>query len=155
MVLAADTPVHGEDLQLVRDWFAALAGYVDRVDYVGSRHLVTEDFVAFGTFSNFLVGREEAENNQWRRVWQTTADFAIDPATVRALVSPDRLFAVGLAFFSSTGFHQDGSTFQRDGRATVSYTRKQIGDPWVATHSHMSLMRGTPDTSYGNRPPKS
>jgi hypothetical protein len=27
--------------------------------------------------------------------------------------------------------------------------RRQVGDPFVATHTHMSLYRGTPDQSYG------
>jgi len=27
--------------------------------------------------------------------------------------------------------------------------RKKVGDAFVATHTHMSLFRGTPDRSYG------
>jgi len=28
--------------------------------------------------------------------------------------------------------------------------RKKVGDAFVATHTHMSLFRGTPDRSFGN-----
>jgi ketosteroid isomerase-like protein len=70
-------------------------------------------------------------------------------------VSPDRLFAVGLAVWDSAGYHPDGKPFDRRGRATVSFKRQAIGEPFVATHTHMSLFRGTPDVSHGNKPSKS
>jgi hypothetical protein len=31
----------------------------------------------------------------------------------------------------------------------VTLGRKKVGDPFVATHTHMSLFRGTPEQSYG------
>jgi ketosteroid isomerase-like protein len=143
---------HPEDLEAVRAWFRALEGYVNALDFKGSYHLTHEDFLAFGTFADFVVGREEAEKNQWRKVWPTISDFHFRPG-IRALVSPDRLFAVGLAVFDSTGYNEDNSTFTRSGRATVTFDRKKIGDAWVANHSHMSLLRGIPQVSHGHRQP--
>jgi len=35
------------------------------------------------------------------------------------------------------------------GRTTVTLTRKLVGDAFVATHTHMSLFRGTPEQSFG------
>jgi ketosteroid isomerase-like protein len=145
---------HPDDLEAVRDWFRQLEGYVNALDFTGSYHLTHEDFLAFGTFADFFVGRDEAEKNQWRNVWPTISDFHFRLDDVRALVSPDRLFAVGLAVFDSTGYHEDGSTFARTGRATVSFDRAKVGDPWVTNHSHMSLMRGVPPRSFGKRLPK-
>jgi hypothetical protein len=54
-----------------------------------------------------------------------------------------------------TGYYPDGRPFDRRGRATISFTRPSIGDPWIATHTHMSLFRGTPDVSHGDKPAKS
>ena len=34
-------------------------------------------------------------------------------------------------------------------RTTVVLARRQVGDPFVAVHTHMSLFRGTPDQSFG------
>jgi ketosteroid isomerase-like protein len=144
-----------DDLTAIKAWFRELAEHVRAVDFAAARHLFAEDFIAFGTFSDFMVGRELAEDNQWRNVWPTIDGFAWRLDDAKALVSPDRLFAVGLAVWDSTGYTGDGKPFDRKGRATVSFTRAKPGDPWVATHTHMSLFRGTPDVSHGNKPSKS
>jgi ketosteroid isomerase-like protein len=144
-----------EDLGAVKDWLRELAEHVRAVDFAAARHLFAEDFVAFGTFTDFVIGRDLAENNQWRNVWPTIDSFVWRLDDAKALVSPDRLFAVGLAVWDSTGYHPDGKPFERKGRATVSFTRAKVGDPWVASHTHMSLFRGTPDVSHGMKPSKS
>ena len=54
-----------------------------------------------------------------------------------------------MGVWMSDGFHPNGDRFDRGGRATVGLGRKQIGDPFVATHTHLSLNRGTPERSYG------
>ncbi len=144
-----------EDLDAVKAWFRELAEHVRAVDFASARHLFAEDFVAFGTFTDFVIGRELAENNQWRNVWPTIDSFVWRLDDAKALVSPDRLVAVGLAVWDSTGYHPDGKPFDRKGRATVSFTRAKLGDPWVASHTHMSLFRGTPDVSHGTKPSKS
>lgn len=138
-----------DDLALVRAWFAELARHVQAVDYAAARHLFAEDLIAFGTFTDFIDGREAAERAQWRNVWATIDGFAWRLDGVRALVSPDRLFAVGMGVWDSTGYREDGRPFPRPGRATVSFRRDRIGAPWVATHTHMSLFRGTPGVSHG------
>jgi ketosteroid isomerase-like protein len=144
-----------EDLAAVKAWFGELAEHVRAVDFAAARHLFAEDFVAFGTFTDFIIGRDLAEQNQWRNVWPTIDGFTWRLDEAKAFVSPDRLFAVGLAVWDSTGYFPDGKPFDRRGRATVSFARANVGDPFVATHTHMSLFRGTPDVSRGNKPPKS
>jgi ketosteroid isomerase-like protein len=150
----AGTIVHDEDHEGVRAWFMELAGYVRDVDFVPARKLVTEDFIAFGTITDFMIGQSIAETTQWRKVWPTIDGFTFRD-DIHALVSPDRLFAVGLGVFDSTGYYEDGATFVRTGRATISFIRKAIGDKWVSNHTHMSLYRGTPPLSYGKKTPKS
>ena len=147
-------PAAPEDLDAVKAWFRELAEHVRAVDFAAARHLFAEDFVAFGTFTDFMIGRELAENQQWRNVWPTIDNFVWRLDSVKAFVSPDRLFAVGLGVWDSTGYYPDGKLFDRKGRATVSLARARVGDPWVASHTHMSLFRGTPDTSHGKKPSK-
>jgi ketosteroid isomerase-like protein len=136
MTLPQATP---DDLAAVKAWFRELAEHVQAVDFAAARYLFAEDFLAFGTFTDFMIGRELAEKNQWRNVWPTIDGFVWRLDDAKALVSPDRLFAVGLAVWDSTGYLPDGKPFDRKGRATVSFTRTKIGDPFVATHTHMSL----------------
>jgi ketosteroid isomerase-like protein len=137
------------DLDLVRQWFARLAEHVQAIDYEGARAIFADDMIAFGTFTDFMFDRASAEAQQWRNVWGTIRNFRWRLDQVQAIVSADRLMAVGLGVFDSDGFREDGTKFDRKGRATVSFARARIGDPWVATHTHMSLFRGTPDRSHG------
>ncbi|MFI4987687.1 MAG: ketosteroid isomerase, partial [Alphaproteobacteria bacterium] len=55
-----------DDVVLIRGWFRELAERVQTVDFAGARHLFAEDMIAFGTFSDFVVGREAVEGQQWR-----------------------------------------------------------------------------------------
>lgn len=137
------------DFDLVRQWFARLAEYVQAIDYEGARAIFADDMIAFGTFTDFMFDRGSAEAQQWRNVWGTIRNFRWRLDQVQAIVSADRLMAVGLGVFDSDGFREDGTKFDRKGRATVSFARARIGDPWIATHTHMSLFRGTPDRSHG------
>ena len=140
-----------DDLEGVRRWFRALGECVEAVDFAAAHRLFAPDLVAFGTVADFVVGRDYAEREQWRLVWPAIDRFRWRLDGVRALVAPDRLMAVGLAVFDSTGYTPEGHPYDRPGRATVALARAAIGDDWIATHSHMSLFRGTPATSHGKR----
>jgi len=143
------TPVAPEDLAAVRAWFEALARHCRAVDYAGARPIFADDMIAFGTFTDFMHGRELAEQKQWRNVWGTIRNFRYEADKIEAIVSADRLTAVGMGDWQSDGFHPNGDRFDRLGRTTVVLGRQKIGDPFVATHTHMSLFRGTPDASHG------
>ena len=82
-------------------------------------------------------------------MWGTIRNFRYDLDKVEAIVSADRLTAVGMAVWQSDGYHRNGDRFDRPGRTTVTLGRKAVGDPFVATHTHMSLFRGTPEQSFG------
>ncbi|ONG44062.1 ketosteroid isomerase [Pseudoroseomonas deserti] len=155
MTVKATAPVDPADHAKIQDWFRELSDHVQAVDFAAARHLFSDDFLAFGTFSDFVYGQQPAEQNQWRKVWPTIDGFLWRLDDVKSIVSPDRLFAVGLGIWDSTGYQPDGTPFDRKGRATVSFGRDQVDQPWVATHTHMSLFRGTPDVSHGNKPSRS
>ena len=143
------TTVANDDLAAVRSWFDTLARHCRAVDYEGARPIFAEDMIAFGTFTAFMTGRDLAEQKQWRNVWSTIRNFRYDLDQVEAIVSADRLTAVGMAVWQSDGFHPNGDPFDRPGRTTVVLARKATADPFVAVHTHMSLFRGTPDQSFG------
>jgi ketosteroid isomerase-like protein len=140
-----------EDLGRVREWFEALSEHVRAVDFQGARRLFSEDLLAFGTFEDFVTGCDQVERQQWRNVWPVTSGFRWRD-DIRAFVSPDRLSAVGIGVFDSTGYHEDGTPYDRPGRATIYLSRAAVGTPWLADHTHFSLFRDVPTRSYGRKP---
>ena len=144
-------PPDPDDLTRVKRWFELLSDHVRSVDFAGARPLFAEDMIAFGTFENFITGRERVERAQWRSVWPVTSDFRFREDDIRAIVSPDRLCAIGMGVFDSTGYGEDGHPYERPGRTTVALSRRAIGEDWVADHTHMSLFRDVPSRSFGKK----
>jgi hypothetical protein len=85
------TPVLPEDLAAVRAWFDTLSKHCRTVDYEGARPIFAEDMIAFGTFTDFMHGRDLAEQKQWRNVWGTIRNFRYELDKIEAIVSADRL----------------------------------------------------------------
>jgi ketosteroid isomerase-like protein len=145
------TEASPDDVAAVTAWFQTLADHVRTVDFAGARPIFAEDMIAFGTFSDFMTGRDAAERAQWRNVWPHIDHFRWRP-DIRVLVSPDRLQAVGMAVFDSTGYRVDGTEYDRPGRATVVFERAADDAPFVARHTHMSLFREVPTRSFKSKP---
>jgi ketosteroid isomerase-like protein len=145
-------PVLDEDRRSVAEWFVRWGALVANVDIKRVRELFAEDAFAFGSKVEMVRSREALEAEQWRLVWPTMENYRYDLDTLELDVSPDRLMATAAAIFHSTGFHKDGTKFDRPGRVTASLMREAIGAPWYATHTHVSLKPGTPSPSYGHRP---
>ena len=106
-------PPDPDDLERVKKWFRRLSEQVQAVDFAGAHPLFAEDMIAFGTFENFITGREAAERAQWRNVWPVTSGFRFREDDIRAIVSPDRLTAIGMGVFDSTGYQEDGTQIGR------------------------------------------
>ena len=145
--------MHPDDLAGVKAWFDTLAAHVREVDFIGARPIFAPDMIAFGTFTDFMTGRDVAEQQQWRNVWPHIDEFRFR-SDIRAIVSPDRLQAVGMAIFDSTGYRQDGTSYDRPGRATVVFVRDSVGATWLAQHTHLSLFRDVPTRSFKSKPEK-
>jgi ketosteroid isomerase-like protein len=127
----------------IRAWFEALQGCVERVDFEGGRELFVEDAIGFGTKASLAVGREALEANQWRGIWPNIRGFRFDLDGMRCGSDGDQ--AWGIATWGSTGFGPDGQPFDRPGRATVIFVRRE--GRWRALHTHFSLFPGTPPTT--------
>lgn len=134
------------------DWLETFASHVREVDYAAARPLFHPHILAFGTHTDVLPDREAWINAQWDNVWPRTADFRFVAAAVHVLASADETMAVVIAPWTSTGYHPDGSPFDRPGRATMVFHKGPDG--WLGVHTHLSLNRGVPQTSHGNRPIK-
>jgi ketosteroid isomerase-like protein len=144
---------HPDDAAGVRAWFERLAAHVQAVDFAGARPIFAADLIAFGTFTDFITSRDSAEQTQWRNVWPHIDEFRWRP-DLRVIVSPDRMQAVGMGVFDSIGYREDGTSYDRPGRATVVFGRDRVGAPWVAQHTHMSLFRDVPTRSFKGKAEK-
>ena len=133
-------------------WLETFAGYVREVDYASARPLFHPGVLAFGTHRNVIPGLQAWIDTQWDNVWPKTSDFRFDLGGSPCLVSADASMAVVIAPWTSTGYHPDGTPFDRPGRATMVF--QKTGGAWLCTHSHMSLNRGVPQASHANRPVK-
>ncbi len=134
----------------ILDWLKRFATCVRDVDYASARPLWHPDIVIFGTYQELVKGLSSWTEQQWDNVWPRTAEFRFDLANSIVMASPDGTMAVAIAPWSSTGFHEDGTPFDRPGRATIVLMRQPEGG-WLGVHSHMSLARGVPHDSYGKR----
>ena len=135
----------------VKNWLDRFAEKVRTVDYAGAYPFWHDEIIIFGTYQELVRSRQAWTDTQWDNVWPRTADFAFDLANTEVLSSADGSMAIAVTPWTSTGFHPDGSTFPRPGRATIVLARQADGR-WVGVHSHMSLQRGVPQDSHGNRP---
>ena len=133
-------------------WLETFSSHVRAVDYAAARPLFHPEILAFGTHRDVLPSLEAWVGSQWDNVWPKTDDFRFDLAATHVLASDDGSMAVVVAPWTSTGFHQDGTKFDRPGRATIVFHKSENG--WLGVHSHLSLNRGVPQTSHGNRPVK-
>lgn len=143
------------DVAALRTWFDTWGPLVDAVDFVPARALFEPNVASFGTRMDVVEGLDNLEANQWRRVWPTIENFRFHTEGIRVGVSPDGLMAMGLCAWSSTGRHEEGSAFERPGRATVVFARPNREAVWKGIHTHISLNPGTPQVSHGKRPAKS
>jgi ketosteroid isomerase-like protein len=135
-----------------RCWLETFAGYVREVDYASARPLFHPEVLAFGTHRDVIPGLEAWIATQWDNVWPKTSDFRFDTGAAQVLVAKDGSMACVVVPWTSTGYDKQGAAFDRPGRATMVFHRE--GDGWLCTHSHMSLNRGVPQSSYANRPVK-
>ena len=142
-----------EDRDSLAGWLAGWGECIAGLDFARARTLFVPEVVGFGTWSDLLVGLDDLEVRQWRRVWPTIADFRFDLDTMWTEVSPDRRLGHLAAGWTSTGTHEDGASFERPGRCTVTLRRAGAGSPWLGAHTHFSLNRGTPAVSYPSRSP--
>ncbi len=138
--------------QALHEWLDRFAGFVRAVDYAAAAPLFHDQVLAFGTHRDVIPGLAAWIRTQWDNVWPRTTDFRFDSVATHILASADGSMATAIAPWTSTGYHPDGTSFDRPGRATMVFTR--TNDGWICVHSHMSLNRGIPQESHAKRPVK-
>ena len=124
------------------------------VDYRSASRIYDPEIFSFGSVAAVPImdGWEVLEREQFRKVWPTSEDTTFDTENMRVALSDDASLAISAIRWTSTGINQDGSRFNRPGRATVVFRRSAADGPWRALHTNISLDPGVPLKSYGNKP---
>jgi ketosteroid isomerase-like protein len=135
----------------VAEWVAAWGAEVAAADIGAGRRRFDDTLVAFGTHADVVIGRDAVEAEQWLQIWPAIEDFAFLLDKLQVRIAPDGLMAVAIVPWISTGIDIDGKRFDRPGRATIVLEREASGEPWIGTHTHFSLARGVPSSTFGRR----
>jgi ketosteroid isomerase-like protein len=151
--MAQDPALDPADLTSVRAFVAGWGDEVATADLRAGRTRFADRLTAFGTHADVVHGREAVEAQQWRQVWPAIEDFRFAVEALEVEVSPDRLLAVAIVPWTSTGIAEDGTRFDRPGRATVVLRRDAVDEPWLGVHTHFSLGRGVPQRTFGRKTP--
>jgi ketosteroid isomerase-like protein len=136
-----------DDLEPLRDWFRNWGACVASVDFDAARPLFAADVVGFGTHATFVSGLDALQAEQWQKVWPNISGFEFLVDELVGNISGNAAWAA--VPWASQGYHEDGTAFDRPGRATATY-RLESGR-WLGTHTHFSLRPGTPAQTFGKR----
>lgn len=144
-----DTPA-AEHAALVR-WMDEFGAEIEALAFERARERFDPRVLTFSTFMDVVSGIDQFEREQWRKVWPSASQFRWHTEKMRSLLSPDRLMAFVALTWGSTGYNEDGTTFDRPGRASFVLVRESVAAPWKGVHAHVSLRRGVPQLSHGKR----
>ena len=141
---------NNKDYTSIKLWYSEWENYVQNKNYSSAMNLFENDVVSFGTWMNVVQGLDQLQSNQWKNIWPTISKFRFLTDTLFIQLSPDKLFANSIIIWDSIGYKNDGNSFERTGRATVTLKRENFNSNWKGIHTHFSLNRGVPQQSFGN-----
>ena len=137
-------------IEPLRDWFRTWETSVRAVDFASARQLFDPDVASFGTHAEIAFGIDQLVAQQWSAIWPAISDFRFLVDRLHGEITGAHAWAA--VPWTSTGYHQDGTAFDRPGRATVTLRRDD--SHWLGLHTHFSLKPGTPPRTYGKPVPR-
>jgi ketosteroid isomerase-like protein len=143
--LQGKEPIMADDLEPFREWFRTWGTCVAAVDFESARPLFAAEVVGFGTHAAFVSGLDALQAEQWSKIWPNISDFAFLVDKLVGAASGTSAWAA--VPWTSRGYHQDGTSYNRPGRATVTF--RKDADLWLGTHTHFSLLPGVPHRTFG------
>ena len=142
-----ELPLMTDDLEDLRQWFGTWGACVAAVDFERARPLFSEDVIGFGTHAAFVIGLDALQKEQWEKIWPNISAFRFRIEDLGGAIDGNAAWAA--VPWSSTGYHEDGTAFDRPGRETVTF--RKVSGLWLGTHTHFSLNPGVPPRTHGAR----
>ena len=128
-------------------WLKIFEDCVQRLDYAQARSLFLPDCYCFGSQARKIVSLDDLVEDQWKQVWPNIKNFGFNYALLDCRISEAKDMASAICPWHSVGFHPDGRSFERGGRATIILGKDAPGGRWRAYHTHYSLNPGTPQNT--------
>ncbi len=132
----------------VRSWLQDFERCVNALDFEGGRTMFREDCVCFGSKAELLVGLDDLVERQWKAIWPNISGFRFLTEGLNCEFSVTGHTVCVIVQWTSTGYHRDGVSYDRSGRATLLLSRCDERSVWLARHSHYSLNPGTPGGTF-------
>jgi catechol 2,3-dioxygenase-like lactoylglutathione lyase family enzyme/ketosteroid isomerase-like protein len=132
----AKPAAQGDEIAPLREWLSAFAARVRAVDYAGGKAMCAPDMLAFGTYAGMVERIEDVMDAQWYKIWPTIKSFSIRTDEARGGISGDTAWVA--APWDSLGTNADGTTYDRPGRLTMVFVKRD--GRWFARHTHLSLV---------------
>jgi catechol 2,3-dioxygenase-like lactoylglutathione lyase family enzyme/ketosteroid isomerase-like protein len=129
-------PAGHDEIAPLRAWLGAFAERVRAVDFAGGKAMCAPDMLAFGTFARMVENIDDVMAAQWYKIWPTIRNFTIRVDEARGGISGDTAWVA--APWDSLGTNPDGSTYDRPGRLTMVFVKRD--GRWLARHTHLSLV---------------
>ncbi len=136
-------------MEEIKKWLTRFAVCVREQNFDGGREMFYEDVVCFGSRADILSGLDDLIERQWKAIWPNITEFNFLTDRFHCEMSGDGRSALVIVPWTSTGYHEDGSSFPRLGRVTILLIRDPDKNTWLAKHTHYSLYPGTPNHTYG------
>ena len=137
---------NNKDYISIKFWYLEWEKYVQNKNYSSAMKLFENDVVSFGTWMDIVQGLDQLKLNQWKNIWPTISNFKFLTDTLFIQLSPDKLFANSIIIWEnpsiivmpfenisnnseykylsksigSPQYKNDGISFERTGRATVT-----------------------------------
>jgi catechol 2,3-dioxygenase-like lactoylglutathione lyase family enzyme/ketosteroid isomerase-like protein len=132
----ARSAAEGDEIAPLREWLSAFAAHVRAIDFAGGKAMCAPDMLAFGTYAGMVERIEDVMNAQWYKIWPTIKNFSIRTDEARGGISGDTAWVA--APWDSLGTNADGTTYDRPGRLTMVFVKRD--GRWLARHTHLSLV---------------
>jgi ketosteroid isomerase-like protein len=124
-------------LKWLQDW----ESLINATDFARARSLFSENVVSFGTLAEMLVGLDDLEERQWRKIWPTISGFTFHEPRILFCETETQIVAL-LVLWHSEGKARNGGWYHRKGRATLILKSEE--DALRCIHSHLSMEPGIP-----------
>lgn len=130
----------------IRQWISAWERAIRDKDFAAGELLFSDTASGFGTVTDRTRSRDELVQQQWRRVWPRTRNFAFDGEDLEIRLSADETMALAHARWTSEGDDDGAAPRARAGRCTLVLARDRRGEPWRCIHTHFSMWPQGGDT---------
>jgi ketosteroid isomerase-like protein len=128
----------------IKDRLNGVAQCVLTQDFEKAKTYFHDDVYCFGSYEHCMTSLDDLVKDQWMKICPNISDFKYDFEHMHCQFSNEGKMACVMLPWSSTGYHDNGTPFERLGRVTFLFRREDKHDRWRVFHSHYSLKPGTP-----------